>query len=98
MLNMQHTPIMDVSPWPDGRGFTGAQDWWNYVMAKDEKQKLDNLMGLALLDEDVCERLVNQRDRSLYKAFGLSAETQAWLSRVKVSSLPELAEAIIARS
>lgn len=97
MLGTQEKPIMDVTPWPDGRGFSGAEIWWDYMMAKDEKQRLDSLMGLALLDEDIRERLVYKRDQSLYRAFGLSAETQAWLSRLKASSLAELAEAIIAR-
>lgn len=98
MLRTHETPVMDVSPWPEGRGFAGGEGWWEYVMTKEEKRRLDNLMGLALLDDDVRDKLVAKRDRSLYDAFGLSAETQAWLSRLKVGSLTELAQAIVARS
>ena len=86
MAMMDQTPVIDVSPWPEGRGFAGASTWWEYVMGREEKQRLDNLMGIALLDADVCDRLVNKRDSSLLAAFGLSNETQRWL-RAKVLEL-----------
>jgi hypothetical protein len=95
MFQMNEKPVMDVLPWPDGRGFTGANAWWDYVMHKEERRRLDNLMGLALLDESVCERLLDGRDQSLLSAFGLSYETQAWLRAIQASSLVELAEAIV---
>jgi len=95
---MSHTyqkPVMDVSPWPQGNGFTGGKAWWDYVLSKGEKQRLDNLMGLALLDENIQVRLLKERDSSLLMAFGLSDETQHWLRGVKATSLVELAQAII---
>lgn len=52
-------------------------------------------MGLALLDSDVCERLLHQRDESLLVAFGLSAETRAWLRDLNATSLVDMARAII---
>jgi hypothetical protein len=67
-------------------------------MGKEEKRRLDNLMGTALLDETVRRRLVNERDTSLLTSFGLSTETQSWLRAVEAQSLTELAQAIVARS
>ena len=98
MAMMDQTPVIDVSPWPNGRGFAGASTWWEYVMGKEEKQRLDNLMGIALLDDDVCDRLVNQRDSSLLAAFGLSKETQNWLRTIEANSLVELAQAIVSQT
>lgn len=67
-------------------------------MGKEEKRRLDHLMGTALLDERVCKRLVNERDASLLTSFGLSAETQSWLRTVEAQSLTELAQAIVDRT
>lgn len=67
-------------------------------MGKEEKRRLDNLMGTALLDTTVHNRLVYERDSSLFAAFGLSKETQNWLRTVEANSLTELAQAIVARS
>ncbi len=86
--------VMDVSPWPDGQGFSGGNMWWNYVLSKSERQRLDSLIGVALLDTDVCDQLVTRRDDGLLSAFGLSPETKEWLKAVKATSLVELAEAI----
>lgn len=87
--------VMDVTPWPNGQGFSGSSQWWDYVMQKEEKQRLDNLMGIALLDEDVRKRLVHDRDSSLFTAFGLSKETQNWLRAIPATTLFELAKAIV---
>ena len=96
MAKSNHTPTMDVLPWPSGHGFQGANAWWDYVRGNEESKRLDNLMGLALLDEDVCRRLLRDRDPALFAAFGLSAETQGWLSSIKAVTLVEMAEAIVA--
>ncbi len=95
MAIIDQAPVMDISPWPQGRGFEGAQMWWQDVMGRDEKQRLDNLMGIALLDADIRDRLVNKRDSSLLTAFGLSQDTQHWLQEIKAHSLAELAQAIV---
>lgn len=98
MLRTKQSPVMDVQPWPNGKGFTGSNEWWDYVMTKDERARLDNLMGLALLDAQVCDRLLKDRDESLMKAFGLSNQTQAWLRALKVTSLVEMAQAIVSKT
>ncbi|NDJ77871.1 MAG: hypothetical protein GYB65_16600 [Chloroflexi bacterium] len=98
MAMIDKTPVMDISPWPAGRGFEGATDWWEHVMDSDEKQRLDHLMGVALLDADIRDRLVNERDASLFTAFGLSQDTQTWLREIRAYSLIELAQAIVSRA
>lgn len=67
-------------------------------MGNEEKRRLDNLMGTALLDEQVCKRLVDERDTALLASYGLSSETQRWLRTVEARSLAELAQAIVARA
>jgi hypothetical protein len=94
----QNELVMDVLPWPDGHGFAGSGSWWEYVMSQEERQRLDNLMGIALLDEDICDRLVNKREDSLMTAFGLSSETQSWLRAIQATTLSELAQAIVSQS
>jgi hypothetical protein len=87
--------VMDVLPWPTGYGFDGHRMWWQHVLSQNERERLDNLIGLALLDNEVCERLVTRRDRTLLSAFGLSEQTQDWLKNVAASTLKEFAQAIV---
>jgi hypothetical protein len=88
--------VMDVLPWPSGYGFSGADAWWQHTLSQNERDRLDDLLGLALLDKDVCEQLVAKRDASLLSAFGLSEDTQRWLTSIKASTLKELAQAVAA--
>jgi hypothetical protein len=96
MNNTKQALVIDISPWPNGYGFQGASDWWNYVLSQEESKRLDNLMGLALLDEDLRRRLVHERDTSLFNAFKLAPPTQAWLKSIKATTLTELAQEIVA--
>jgi hypothetical protein len=86
--------VMDISPWPQGHGFAGAKTWWDHVHGQDEQKRLDNLMGVALLDADICERLLSGSDDSLMNAFGISEETQSRLKTAQASSLTDLAQAL----
>ncbi|MHB8628027.1 MAG: hypothetical protein ACYDEO_17705 [Aggregatilineales bacterium] len=88
--------VMDVLPWPNGCGFSGGDVWWQYTLSQSERERLDNLLGLALLDNKVCEQLVVKRDTSLLAAFDLSEETQRWLTRINASTLKEFAQAVLA--
>jgi hypothetical protein len=94
---IEHSLVMDVTPWPRGKGFSGGNAWWDHVLSKDEQQRLDNLMGVALLDGDFREKLLNQRDDSLLAAFNLTEETRTWLKSIQAKSLVELAQAIASR-
>lgn len=95
MSQLHLSAVMDVSPWPQGHGFAGASVWWDYVLSKEERKRLDHLMGMALLDSTVRERLVYERDDSLLAAFGLCEETRQWLRSIRATSLTELAEAVV---
>ncbi|MHB8627237.1 MAG: hypothetical protein ACYDBJ_17875 [Aggregatilineales bacterium] len=90
--------VMDVSLWPGGYSFAGADGWWQHTLAQNEHERLDNLMGLALLDPTVHDRLIVQHDPALLDGFDLSADTRYWLSSIKANTLKEFAQAIIAAS
>ncbi|HRL13092.1 MAG TPA: hypothetical protein PKX07_14505 [Aggregatilineales bacterium] len=86
--------VTDLSPWADGRGFHGGKEWWDYIARKDERKRLDHLFGMALLDESIRRRLVDDRDESLFTAFGLSEPTKQYIRRINAGSLSDLAQAV----
>ena len=88
--------VMDVLPWPNGFGFSGGDSWWLHVLKQSERERLDNLVCLALLDKGVCEKLLTHDDPGLLSSFGLSEQTQNWLKNCGATTLRELAEAIAA--
>lgn len=94
MIQNETTLVMDVSPWPQGQGFSGAAKWWDHVHEQNEQKRLDNLMGVALLNSDVCERLLSGADDSLMNAFGISEETQSRLKSAQAANLSDLAQAL----
>ena len=95
MLNEGGKLVMDVTPWPSGRGFSGGAAWWHYIRGKTEAQRLDSLMGLALLDESIRLQLLADPE-PLLQEFELSEETRLWFRSLKATSLTELAEAMVA--
>jgi hypothetical protein len=76
------------------RLFPQGEVWHGFLLSTDEKRRIDQLMGSALLDDCVCDLLVNKRDSSIMTRFGLSRETQNWLRSIEASSLEELAQEI----
>jgi len=62
-----------------------------------EMRQLNRLIGMALVDETVCNRLVVQRDRALFADFGLSPLVERWLTSMPAASLTEIARAIQGR-
>lgn len=88
--------VMDIFPWPDGHGFIGAQAWWQHLLTQDDEQKLDFLIGIALLSQEV-EVLLLARDKTLLTALQFSETTTAWLQEIIVTSIDELAIAIVHR-
>lgn len=87
--------VMDVLPWPNGYGFTGGDAWWQHTLNQSERDRLDDLLGLALLDNTICEQLVVKRDASLLASFNLSEDTQQWLTGINASTLKEFAQAVL---
>ena len=69
--------------------------WQGFLLNHEEKQRIDRMMGSALLDEALCHRLIKDRDTSVMSAFNLSAETQRWLCSIRAASLDEMAQAIV---
>ena len=61
----------------------------------DEMNKIDALLGAALLNGDLRQRLIEDRDVSVLGEFHLGAETQALLHNIDAHSLTELACAIV---
>jgi hypothetical protein len=61
----------------------------------DELQKVDRLLGAALVSADVRKRLLEQRDSALFGEYMLTPETQAWLNAIPAISLQEFAEAVV---
>lgn len=75
--------------------FQRPKVWQGFLLSHEEKQRIDQMMGSALLDETLCRRLVNDRDTSVMSAFQLSVETQRWLCSIPASTLDEMAQAIV---
>lgn len=88
--------VLDITSWSGKRGFSGAAEWWNYVRDQDERRRLDHLLGVALLDENVRHRLVNARDEALLSAFGLSESTKWWMMTLPATSLSDIAREVAA--
>ncbi len=61
----------------------------------DQMQRLDQLFGAALLDDDICHRLVSQRDPALLADYGLSSDLKVRLSNIQATSLVELAQGLL---
>jgi hypothetical protein len=53
-------------------------------------------MGLALLNDRDCHRLLHEPTDAWLKAFALSEEVRAWLLGISADTLEELAEIILA--
>ena len=50
--------------------FQRPKVWQGFLLTLEEKQRIDNLMCSALMDEALCYRLVHERDISLMASFG----------------------------
>jgi len=65
------------------------------VLPKHDRHRLDRLIGAALLSDDLCQRLIRQRDTAIFDEYSLSITSQAWLRAVQAASVEDLAEAIL---
>lgn len=64
------------------------------ILADSEREKLDRLIGAAMLDYATCRRLIGERDTALFEEYELSPISRELIIRAQASSLPELAAAI----
>jgi hypothetical protein len=88
---------MDVFPWPGGHGFSGRNDWWRYLLHQEEAYRLDVLITLAFMHEDIRKRLLDDRDIDLMAMFQLSLATIRWLAQVEAHTITDLALAVALR-
>lgn len=70
--------------------------WQGYCLSSDEIQQIDELMGRALLDAKFCDRLLRQRDKTVFGEYALTPETQLWLGSIEARDLTEFAQAVTA--
>ncbi|MBE2272161.1 MAG: hypothetical protein IAE80_28260 [Anaerolinea sp.] len=70
--------------------------WHGYCLSSDEVQQINQLMGRALLDAKFCDRLVNQRDKSVFGEYAFTPETESWLVSIEARDLTEFAQAVTA--
>jgi hypothetical protein len=65
-------------------------------VSKEDRLALDNLIGLAFINDRVRYRLLHEPADTWLEAFSLSEEVRAWLLGISVTTLEELAKAILA--
>ena len=61
----------------------------------EEREKLDRLVGAAMLDSAVYKRLISEQDSALFDEYELSRASRDLICTIDASSLTELAEAIV---
>ena len=100
MINLKgYTPftqaVMDFWPWPQGQGFRNASYWWSYILSHDERERLDLLLMMALLSQEI-ECLLLKHDQGLLERFAFSEQTIGFLHHIDSRTLSEYAEAVLA--
>ena len=65
------------------------------LLIEDEREKLDRLIGSAMLDSETYNRLVVERDAALFEEFALSPVSRHFISGLQTVSLAEIADAIV---
>jgi hypothetical protein len=97
LMAIEHSQsVIDLHPWPDGLGFQDSSSWWAYVRSRREAEKLDLLLTMALLSQDIC-RLLLTHDQTLFEAIQFSPQMIALLSEIDANTLPEFTTALAAK-
>ncbi len=94
MQNKNTYPVIDLYPWPNGLGFTNADEWWTYVGRQNEEDKLDLLITLAHLNQPIGQLLL-AHDQLLFSKFQLAPTTIKKLCTIHASSLSAFAAVLI---
>ena len=88
-------PASVVLTWSGGHGsMRGRKGERGYVLSAEARERLDTLLGAALVDADVRRRLLDDHDESLLADFAIPEETRVWLRGLNAASLTELAQAV----
>lgn len=82
----------------DAQAYPNGDVWQQLTTGQSDRDRLDNLIGLALVDQGVHDRLIVRRDRSLLDDFELSEDTRDRLTAIHANSLKEFAQAIVSES
>ena len=88
---------MDIVPWSIGLGFQNADDWWHYVRTRTERDKLNLLLMVASLSEEVAQLLLSH-DLELFDRFSLTEQTRHFLSEIEAKTLDEFAQQYLVKS
>jgi hypothetical protein len=67
----------------------------NIWISNEDMQRLNQLMGLALLEPAVSDLFLRYRDERLMTEFGITFAVREWLKQVRATTLVELAQAIV---
>jgi hypothetical protein len=86
--------VMDLFPWFEGRGFVNSDIWWAYVLCHAEAERLELLVTVALVNQNVF-RLLLERDSALMELFAFSEEIRVSLSAIEATNLHEFAYKLI---
>jgi len=73
---------------------TAQEDSRPFSFSAAERDSLDVLLGAALLDSDVRQRLVVRRDTTLFNSYAISQRVQRWLKALQATSVAEIAQAV----
>jgi hypothetical protein len=93
----RYTPgVIDIFPWHRGSGFANADVWWSYILSQTETERLDVLVEVALLNQEVCLLLLDH-DRALLDLFEFSEETVRLIEMIEAKTLDEFAQAYVLR-
>jgi hypothetical protein len=87
---------MDIVPFPGGQGFAGGDDWWEYVLTLDQVSRIDILMTMALVSEEICHALLSH-DQLLLNVFEFCPETLDLLKEIKVDTLEKYAQVLVVK-
>lgn len=94
MVTSKSQPVIDLYPWSNGLEFRGADEWWVYVSHQTEADKLDLLITMACLSDQICTLLL-AHDQEFLNRFRFSCCTLERLSTIQVNSLIEFATALV---
>jgi hypothetical protein len=87
-------PTIDFYPWPKGLGFNTSAAWWAYVGQQTEEDKLELMLIVASLNQNVRHQLLTH-DQTLFTQFQLSLHSIDRLCEIHADCLSEFASALL---